>query len=127
MKTFPFSFFVLRTKKRKSFETLFSNCNKDNNFSLYRTNQQIVLGNNGGARVITGSQDSSIRVWSLTGDECLACYEGHTGSVLCIAMSCDRESAISGSEDKTVRVWDLKTKNCATFKGHGGTEVQATE
>ena len=66
-------------------------------------------------------------MWSLTGDECLACYEGHTGSVLCIAMSCDRESAISGSEDKTVRVWDLKTKNCATFKGHRGTEVQATE
>ena len=77
--------------------------------------------------VITASQDSTVRVWSLTADECQACYEGHSGPVLCLAMSCDGENAISGSDDKTVRVWDLRTKSCATLKGHGGKEVAKIE
>ena len=70
--------------------------------------------------VITGSQDCTVRVWSLTAEECQAVYHGHSNPVVCLLMSRDGGSAISGSEDKTVKVWDLKTKNCATLKGHGG-------
>ena len=76
--------------------------------------------------VITGSQDSTVRHWSLIVEGCQAVYKGHSSPVLCLVMSCDNGSAISGSEDKTVKVWDLKTKNCATLKGHGGKQAGAT-
>ena len=78
----------------------------------------IVVSTNGD--IITGSQDSTIQVYSLTAEKRKACFAGHSNPVLCLVMSRDGGSAISGSEDKTVKVWDLKTKNCATLKGHGG-------
>ena len=81
----------------------------------------IVVSTNG--NVISGSQDSTVRVWSLTAEERQAVYESHSSPVLCLVMSRDGGSAISGSEDKTVKVWDLKTKNCATLKGHGGKSI----
>ena len=70
--------------------------------------------------IITGSNDSTLRVWSLSSGECQAVYDGHMSSVLCLVLTCDGESVISGSEDKTVKAWHLKTKSCATFKGHSG-------
>ena len=70
--------------------------------------------------MVTGSKDSTVRVWSLATEECQAVYEGHASSVLCLVLTRDGESVISGSEDKTVKAWHLKTKNCATLKGHGG-------
>ena len=78
----------------------------------------IAISPNG--EIITGSNDSTLRVWSLSSGECQAVYDGHMSSVLCLVLTCDGESVISGLEDKTVKAWHLKTKSCATFKGHSG-------
>ena len=78
----------------------------------------IAISPNG--EIITGSNDSTLRVWSLSSGECQAVYDGHMSSVLCLVLTCDGESVISGSEDKTVKAWHLKTKSCVTFKGHSG-------
>ena len=45
--------------------------------------------------------------------------EGHTGGVVCVAITPDGQRAVSGSWDDEVRVWDLESGRClATLKGH---------
>lgn len=86
------------------------------------------------SRIITGSRDRSIKVWSLKTGRCLATFRGHSGSVLCLKFDKDwdldsnnsiftpgsRGSSrygrewrkglmVSGSSDCTVCVWDMYT------------------
>jgi WD40 repeat protein len=65
-----------------------------------------------GRRVISGSQDSTLRVWDLADDRCVATLKGHTASVRGVAVHPDGRRAISGSQDGTLRVWDLEGGRC---------------
>jgi len=80
-------------------------------------------------RIVTGSRDRTIKVWSLTTGRCLATFTGHRGSVLCLKFDKDwdfptgeedeweDESVwkhgfmVSGSSDCSVCVWDLCTRS----------------
>lgn len=69
---------------------------------------------------MSGSQDSTVKLWNMRSGELLATLEGHSKAVLCLELSCDFQSVISGSEDKTLKVWGLQTRDCVTLKGHSG-------
>ncbi|KAG0704185.1 WD40 repeat-like protein [Suillus ampliporus] len=98
-------------------------------------------------RIITGSRDRTIKVWCIRTGECLATFEAHLGSVLCLkfekdfdarrrSVPCDGEDdeeslglMVSGSSDCTVRVWDLYARDRgsriradvrAVLRGHSG-------
>lgn len=72
-----------------------------------------------GTRVLTGSDDTTIRLWNLETGRCLQVFEGHTGLVRCIAWSADQSRILSGSHDKSVRLWDTKTGRCLrVLNGH---------
>lgn len=94
------------------------------------------------ARIITGSRDRSIKIWSLKTGRCLATIRGHRGSVLCLKFEKDwdidsnnalvesvqsewrKGFMVSGSSDHTVCVWDLYA--CTSGNEHGHIETAVT-
>ena len=51
--------------------------------------------------------DNVVHVWNVESGNEIARLEGHTGDVLCIAISADGRQALTGSKDKTARLWVL--------------------
>ena len=63
----------------------------------------------GGSRVISGSEDHTLRVWDLAKGETTMMLKGHTSAVNAVAVTPDGHYVVSGSFDHTLRVWDLAT------------------
>ena len=72
-----------------------------------------------GYKIVSGSDDHTVRVGD---EECgllLQTLEGHSSSVNSVAFSLDRQKIVSGSHDHTVRVWDAKAGTLLqTLEGH---------
>ena len=62
-----------------------------------------------GRRIVSGSQDRTIRIWNALTGECLRTIRGHQGPVEAVAFSPDGTSVVSGSKDNTVRMWDAES------------------
>ena len=77
-----------------------------------------------GRRIVSGSEDQTLKVWDAeTGQETLT-LKGHTGSVYSVAFSPDGRRIVSGSQDGTLKVWDAETgQETLTLKGHTGAGV----
>lgn len=72
---------------------------------------------------VTGSSDSTIKVWDLASLKCKATISGHIMAVRALAISKRYPYLFSGSEDKTVRCFDLERSNsplgCQIRNYHG--------
>uniref|UniRef100_A0A8C7P725 F-box/WD repeat-containing protein 7 n=1 Tax=Oncorhynchus mykiss TaxID=8022 RepID=A0A8C7P725_ONCMY len=73
-----------------------------------------------GNRIVSGSDDNSLKVWSAVTGKCLRTLVGHTGGVWSSQM---RDNIIiSGSTDRTLKVWNAETGDCIhTLYGHTST------
>ncbi|TDL18727.1 WD40 repeat-like protein, partial [Rickenella mellea] len=70
-----------------------------------------------GRRIVSGSEDNTIRVWDVeTGVS--QQFQGHTKGVTSVAFSNDGKRVVSGSSDETIRVWDAETGISQPFRGH---------
>jgi len=72
-----------------------------------------------GARLASGSYDSTVKVWDAASGQCLLTLQGHQGGVSACAWSPDGTRLASGAGDSTVKVWDAASGQCLlTLWGH---------
>lgn len=73
--------------------------------------------------IISGSIDSTVRVFDLKDGRCVSTLDGHTGEIVAVAND-KNGNIISGSEDCTIRYWKLNPgpawECSAIFRGHTG-------
>ncbi|XP_062544296.1 F-box/WD repeat-containing protein 7 isoform X2 [Armigeres subalbatus] len=73
-----------------------------------------------GNRIVSGSDDNTLKVWSAITGKCLRTLVGHTGGVWSSQMS--GNIIISGSTDRTLKVWNAETGQLLhTLNGHTST------
>lgn len=65
-----------------------------------------------GDRALTGSEDNTVRMWSIPDGECLQEFSGHAGSVDKVAATRDGRMVFSASQDRTFRLWDRSSGEC---------------
>jgi F-box and WD-40 domain protein CDC4 len=71
-------------------------------------------------RIISASEDSSIKVYSPATGALLHSLEGHEGGVWALAAS--KDTLVSSSTDRTIRIWNLSSGACThVFGGHEAT------
>ena len=58
-----------------------------------------------GTKIISGSDDKTIKIWDANTGQCLKSLEGHSDYVNSVAFSPDGTKIISGSTDTTVKIW----------------------
>lgn len=69
--------------------------------------------------LVSGSYDSTVRVWRISTGESLHVLQGHTQRVYSVVLDTKRNRCISGSMDSLVKIWDLDTGACLhTLEGH---------
>lgn len=73
-----------------------------------------------GNRIVSGSDDNTLKVWSAVSGRCLRTLVGHTGGVWSSQMS--GNIIISGSTDRTLKVWNAENGELLhTLYGHTST------
>jgi len=69
--------------------------------------------------LVSGSYDSTVRVWKISTGETLHRLQGHTSKVYSIVLDHKRNRCISGSMDNLVKIWSLDTGSVLyNLEGH---------
>lgn len=70
-------------------------------------------------QILTSSGDMSCMLWDIeTGTKTME-YLDHTGDVMSLSLSLEKNIFVSGACDSTAKVWDIRTGKCVqTFTGH---------
>jgi WD40 repeat protein len=72
-----------------------------------------------GRKVISASDDKTLKVWDLASGQVVQTFLGHSDGVSSVALTPDDKYAVSGSDDKTIRVWDFASgKELRALRGH---------
>ena len=59
-----------------------------------------------GRRIVTGSADTTAKVWEAASGQELLTLKGQSGFIRSVAFSPDGQGIFTGSDDQTVRVWE---------------------
>lgn len=69
--------------------------------------------------LMTGSYDTSIKIWDIESGQEIRTLTGHASGVRCLQF--DDTKLISGSIDRSLKVWNWRTGECiSTYSGHNG-------
>ena len=71
-------------------------------------------------KIVSGSDDNTLKVWNASTGRCLRTLVGHTGGVWSSQM--EGNTIVSGSTDRSLKVWNAETGECVhTLYGHTST------
>src|SRR5581483_8560153 len=56
-------------------------------------------------KIVSGSDDKSIKIWDADSGSLLNTLNGHTDSICSVAFSSDNRKIVSGSCDKSIKIW----------------------
>ncbi|PZO40016.1 MAG: hypothetical protein DCF19_12555 [Pseudanabaena frigida] len=70
-----------------------------------------------GNTIVSGSEDNTIKLWNLDGQE-LCTLTGHSNGVWSVVFSPDGNTIVSSSEDNTIKLWNLDGQELGTLTGH---------
>lgn len=72
-----------------------------------------------GDTLVSGSYDSTVRVWKISTGETIHRLQGHTMKVYSVVLDTKRNRCISGSMDNMVKIWSLDTGSVLySLEGH---------
>jgi guanine nucleotide-binding protein subunit beta-2-like 1 protein len=83
--------------------------------------QDVVISSDG-QFALSGSWDSTLRLWDLNFGTTTRRFVGHTKDVLSVAFSADNRQIVSGSRDKTIKLWNTLGECKYTIEENGHTE-----
>jgi WD40 repeat protein len=66
---------------------------------------------------LTGSFDTTVRLWQIGIGQCQRIFSGHTSTVYCLDSV--GNGLVSGSRDCTLRVWSIHDGRCLSVLAHG--------
>ncbi|KAJ3043209.1 guanine nucleotide-binding protein subunit beta 1 [Rhizophlyctis rosea] len=70
-------------------------------------------------QILTSSGDMSCMLWDIDAGMKTLEFTDHTGDVMSLSLSPDKNIFVSGACDATAKVWDIRTGRCVqTFTGH---------
>lgn len=69
--------------------------------------------------ILTGADDSLVKIWSANDGRLLATLRGHSGHITDFSVNFENTLLATASEDKQIRIWNLKTTApIAILSGH---------
>jgi hypothetical protein len=63
---------------------------------------------------------NQVRLWDLVSGKEMACFQGHSGSVFCVAFSPNGKQLATGGADGTILLWDISNWNQSVPNYRGG-------
>ena len=66
-----------------------------------------------GTSLVSGSDDSTIKLWDMQTGGIVKTFCGHTDGVHSVSISADCTLIASGSEDRTIHLWNIQTGECS--------------
>jgi len=100
------------------------------NWKYGRYTQKVLNGHTNGVMclqfddniLVSGSYDSTIKIWDIETGQELRTLTGHALGVRCLQF--DKTKLVSGSLDGTLKVWDMRSGQVIrTFPGHDGAVI----
>jgi WD40 repeat protein len=63
-------------------------------------------------RIISASNDKTVRVWNMMNGVCMSVMTGHTSAIYSVRCTNDLKRAVTASHDKSIRLWEIQTGVC---------------
>lgn len=77
--------------------------------------------------IVSGSQDATLRLWSLTDFSCLRTFQGHSGAVLYADFILPTSLQIlSTAADGIIKLWNIKDNECVASLDHHTDKVHVS-
>jgi len=78
----------------------------------HRQRVRSVAFNYDGSKVVSSSDDHTVKVWNFPTGDCVYTCHGHSQTVWSVACSPEGQIFASGGDDQTIKLWEMTTGEC---------------